>query len=142
MKTLALIQGDLSPAAGGYLLYQGEQKIHQDLALALQEAYGGDVLHPAWGSILPNLIGGPLTSDVKQSIITEVNRVINNYIAVQNAQIVQSNATGQVSNLTTDDVVNSITGLQVQQIFDSVVVSVSLQTLSSQQVSINQIIST
>ena len=31
MKTIALVQGDFSPAPGGYLLYEGPQKIHQDL---------------------------------------------------------------------------------------------------------------
>lgn len=140
MKTLALVRGDLVPAAGGYLMYEGVQKIHQDLALALQEAYGGDPLHPAWGSILQRLIGGPLTADAKQQILTEVNRVINNYISVQNARIIQDNATGSVSSMSTDDVVNSLSGLSVQQVYDSIVISVALQTLSRQQVTITQVV--
>jgi phage baseplate assembly protein W len=78
VKTLALVQGDLSPAPGGYLMYEGPQKIHQDLALALQEAYGGDKLHPRWGSILQNFIGLPMTDDVKNKVLSEINRVISN----------------------------------------------------------------
>lgn len=122
-------------------MYEGTHKIHQDLALALQEAYGGDTLHPAWGSILQNLVGGPLTEGVKQQILVEVNRVLNNYISVQNARIIQDNATGSVSRMTTDDVVNSITGLSAQQVYDSIVLTVALQTLSRQSITIAQVIS-
>lgn len=140
MKTLALIQGDLSPAAGGFLMYEGVQKIHQDLALALREAYGGDALHPRWGSILQDMVGEPLTAEIKQQILVEINRVINNYITVQNARIVQDNVSNILSNITSDDVVNAISGISVQQIYDSIVVQVTLQTLSRQQVKINQTI--
>ena len=141
MKTLALVQGDLSPAPGGYLMYNGAAKIHQDLALALKEAYGEDVLHPRWGSILKQYVGFPLTDDVKTKILTEINRVIGNYITVQNARIVQDSNTGSISSLTTDDVVRSVSNVSVQQIYDSLVVSVILETLSRQQVNINQVMS-
>lgn len=140
MKTFALVQGDLSPAAGGYLMYDGPQKIHQDLSLALREAYGGDSLHPAWGSILQNLVGRPLTPDVKQKILVEINRVLANYITVQNARIAQDNVTGSASGMTTDDVVNGVSNLSVQQVYDSIVVSVALQTISRQQITISQVI--
>lgn len=141
MKTFALVQGDLSPAPGGYLLYEGAQKIHQDLALALKEQYGGDAIHPRWGSILQNLVGGPLTPDMKQSVLTEVNRVLSNYITVQNARIIQDSNSNSVSSLTTDDIVGSVLSTTAQQIYDSLVVSVTLQTLSRQQININQVVS-
>jgi phage baseplate assembly protein W len=141
VKTLALVQGDLSPAPGGYLMYEGASKIHQDLALALKEAYGADQLHPRWGSILQRFIGTPLTDDVKTKVLTEINRVISNYITVQNARIVQDSNTGNLSNMTTDDVVRSISNISAQQIYDSLVVSVALETLSRQTVNINQVMS-
>lgn len=141
MKTFALVKGDFVPAPGGYLMYEGAQKIHQDLALALQEAYGGDSFHPRWGSILGAMVGGPLTADLKQQILAEVNRVISNYITVQNARIIQDNNTGSLSRMTTDDVVNAVENITAQQLYDQIVVSVTLQTLSRQQININQVIS-
>ena len=141
MKTLALVQGDLSPAPGGYLTYEGAAKIHQDLALALRETYGADQLHPRWGSILQQLVGSPLTADLKNKVLTEINRVIGNYITVQNARIVQDSNTGTISNLTTDDVVRSVSNISAQQIYDSLVVSVTLETLARQTVNINQVLS-
>lgn len=141
MKTIALLHGDFVPAPGGYLLYEGQQKIHQDLALALQEAYGGDQIHPAWGSLLDSYVGTPLTPEIKQAVLAEINRVISNYITVQNARIVQDNAAGNVSSMTTDDVVGSITSISAQQAYDSLVVTAVLQTLSRQSVNVTQIIS-
>jgi len=141
MQTLALVQGDLVPAPGGYRMYSGAQKISQDLSLALREEYGGDQYHPKWGSILPTMIGGPLDTQAKTDIMAEVSRVLANYIAVQNARIVQDNARGVLSSLTTDDVVQSVGSTRVTPIYDSVAVNVVLNTLSRQSVNINQIIS-
>jgi phage baseplate assembly protein W len=141
VKTLALIQGDLTPGPGGYLLIDGAAKIHQDLSLALLEVYGGDSLHPRWGSILQNLIGGPLTVDMRQSILTEVNRVLSNYITVQNSRIVMDSTAGNISSLTTDDVVGSVLSSSAQQVYDSIIVSVVLETLSRQQIQITQVVS-
>jgi phage baseplate assembly protein W len=122
-------------------MYEGAAKIHQDLALALKESYGADVIHPRWGSILQQFVGTPLTEDLKGKVLTEINRVIGNYITVQNARIVQDSNTGTISNLTTDDVVQSISNITAQQIYDSLVVSVALTTLSRQTVNINQVMS-
>lgn len=142
MKTLALTQGDLTPAPGGYRMLEGANKIQQDIGLALQEEYGTDSSHPLWGSILPTMIGAPITEDLKQQIRVEVNRVVNNYIAVQNARIVQDNVTGSQSSMTTDDVVNAITGLSITQLFDSVVINLGLQTISRQNVNLNHVVTT
>jgi phage baseplate assembly protein W len=141
VKTFALIQGDLSPAPGGYLLYSGPQKIHQDLTLALREGYGEDAIHPRWGSILKDMVGSPITDDVRQQVLNEVNRVLSNYITVQNARIVQDSTTGSSSALTTDDIVGSVVSVNAQQIYDSLVVTAVLQTLSRQQINVQQIIS-
>jgi phage baseplate assembly protein W len=141
VKTLALIQGDLSPAPGGYLMFSGADKIHQDLSLALREEYGGDPIHPRWGSILQTLVGGPLTAEMRQSVLSEINRVISNYITVQNARIIQDSTTNSVSSLMQDDVVQSVSSMSAQQIYDSIVVRVALQTVSRQNIIISQVIS-
>ncbi len=141
MKTLALVQGDLLPSAGGYLMYSGASKIHQDLALALRETYGADTIHPRWGSVLQNYVGFPITAEMRGKVLVEINRVLSNYITVQNARIIQDNNNGTSSKLSSDDVVQSVGSVNVQQIYDSLVVSVILQTLSRQTININQIIS-
>lgn len=141
MKTFALVHGDLSPAPGGYLMYEGAPKINQDLALALREQYGTDIFHPKWGSVLPQFIGLPMTPDIKSQVLTEVSRVISNYITVQNAQISQASVNGSASALTTDDVVQSVSSIQAQQMYDQLIVSVVLQTISRQNININQILS-
>jgi phage baseplate assembly protein W len=140
VKTFALIQGDLVPAPGGFLTYSGARKIHQDLTLALSEEYGGNPLHPRWGSILKSMIGGPLTPEMKARVLAEVNRVISNYITVQNAKIVQDNATGSVSRLSTDDVVSGVSAVNAQQVYDSLVVTATLHTLSRQQINVTQVV--
>lgn len=141
MKTFALVQGDLSPSGGGYLMYEGAAKINQDLTLAMKEEYGTDRFHPRWGSVLKRYIGLPMTAEVKAKTLTEVNRVLNNYITIQNARIVADNTTSSASRFSTDDVVQSIVNLSAQQVYDSLLVSVTLQTVSRQQININQVIS-
>jgi phage baseplate assembly protein W len=141
MKTFALVQGDLSPSSGGYLMVEGSAKINQDLTLALKEEYGTDPFHPRWGSVLKSYIGLPLTPEIKTKTLTEINRVVNNYITIQNARIVQDNNTSSPSRYSTDDVVQGVVSMSAQQIYDSLLVSVTLQTVSRQQININQVIS-
>lgn len=140
MKTLALVQGDLSPAPGGYLLYSGVPKIYQDLTMALQEEYGADTIHPRWGSILKRYVGQPLTPDTQAKVVTEINRVLNNYISVQNAKIKADNLSGNASSLTSDDVVQSVSSITANPMYDSLVISVILQTISRQDISITQVV--
>lgn len=141
MKTFALIQGDFAPSGGGYLMYSGAQKINQDLTLALKEEYGLDPYHPRWGSILKKYIGLPLTTALRAKVITEINRVINNYITVQNARIVSDSNTASPSSYTTDDVVIGVSGINAQQVYDNLLVNVTLQTASRQHININQVLS-
>lgn len=141
MKTFALVQGDLSPSGGGYLMYEGPAKINQDLTLALKEEYGTDPFHPRWGSVLKRYIGLPMTAEVKAKTLTEVNRVVNNYITIQNARILADNTTSSASRYSTDDVVQSISTLSAQQVYDSLLVSLTLQTVSRRTININQVIS-
>lgn len=141
MKTFALVQGDLSPSGGGYLMYEGPAKINQDLTLALKEEYATDPFHPRWGSVLKRYIGLPMTAEIKAKTLTEVNRVVNNYITIQNARILADNSTSSASRYSTDDVVQSLTALSAQQVYDSLLVSLTLQTVSRRTININQVIS-
>lgn len=141
MKTFALVSGDLSPSGGGYLMVDGANKINQDLSLAIREEYGLDPYHPRWGSILKTYVGQPMTSDVTAKVLSEITRVINNYITIQNSRIVSDTNSSTPSRYSTDDVVQSILSMNAQPIADSLVVNVTLQTISRQTININQVLS-
>lgn len=141
MKTFALVQGDLSPAPGGYLMVEGASKIHQDLSLALREWYGTDHIHPRWGSTLQRYIGQPLTEDLKAKISREINRVLQNYLTIQNSRIARDTNTGVISTMSTNDVVRAVNGVNIHQVYDSLLVNISLSTASRQTINVNQVLS-
>lgn len=140
MKTFALTSGDLTPSGGGYAMVEGAAKINQDLSLALRETYGQDQFHTRWGSVLQNYVGQPLTSGMTAKVLAEINRVVTNYITIQNARIVSDSNSSTPSSYSTDDVVQNILSMNAQQVYDSLFVSVNLQTVSRQQISINQVL--
>lgn len=134
MKTLALINGDLMLAQGGYQLYTGPQRIRQDLTLALQEEYGMDRFHPRWGSILMHYIGNVLTNDIQSLVKAEVNRVVQNYIAVQQAEVLRDTQVDVANRFNTSDVVRRILSIVASANIDTINISLALETLSRETV--------
>lgn len=138
MQTLALVQGDLVLNSGSYLTFSGPDKIRQDLDLALNEAYGADQFHPLWGSILDRFMGQPITSSLKQAVLNEVTRVLKNYITVQTDDISSDSVANQLSRYDTGDVVQSVESINAVVSFDRITVTVVLQTLSNQTITIQR----
>jgi phage baseplate assembly protein W len=138
MKTLALSGGDLVVGPGGLQLITGPAKIRQDLSLALIEEYGTDPYHPEWGSVLPRYVGLPVDDDTRMLVQAEVNRVVQQYMAQQQAQIGASATNNQATTMTTSDVVRSLDGVDVTVSFDMVRVVISLTTLSGQTLTISR----
>lgn len=138
MQTLALIQGDLALSSGSYLTYSGPDKIRQDLDLALNEDYGSDPFHPYWGSILNRYIGEPLTASVKQAVLTEVSRVLTNYVMVQTDLIAADGTYDNRSSFSTSDVVRSVESIDAQSVSDRILVTITLQTMSNQTITIKR----
>lgn len=136
MKTLALVGGDLALGEGGYKTLTGPARIRQDLALALAEPYGHDSFHPEWGSVLPNYIGEPLTAERELLVRSEVVRVLQQYIAAQQAGVAADALAGARSRYSYQDIIQSVTSVDTKVQYDSLKVTVVLRTQSGATVRI------
>jgi phage baseplate assembly protein W len=141
IKTLALVNGDLMLAQGGYLLYTGVQRIRQDLSLALLEEYGFDRFHPRWGSVIMRYIGNVITPELEMMVRAEVNRVVQNYMVIQQAEVLRDTQLDVKGRFTTSDVVRSLLSLSTAANTDRIDVHLALETLSRQVVTIKKQVS-
>lgn len=139
MKSLALIQGDLAIAGtGDYLTFSGVDRIRQDMTLALTEEFGSDRFHPGWGSILKEYIGQPITPELEQAVRAEINRVAQNYIVLQQQEVLRDSQFDVQGRFDTSDVVRNIGGIQVRFLLDAIYVSATLTTLARETVTISR----
>lgn len=138
MKTLALRDGDLFLTTGGYQLYSGVDRIRQDLTLALREEFGSDRFHPKWGSIILRYIGQIQSPHLEALVRAEINRVLQNYIAVQQAEVLRDSQVDVKNRFTTSDVVRRVTALVTDMQLDRINVALSLETLSREVVKIKR----
>lgn len=138
MKTLKITAtGDLEVADGRFQTITGSEKIVQDLGLALKEPFGDDRFHPRWGSLMPSYIGDPITPTLPVTLQAEVNRVVGNYIQLQQILLNEDARLGNRPRLNASGIVASIDGVFVQQIADKIYLRVTLTTLGGNQVSLS-----
>jgi phage baseplate assembly protein W len=138
IKTLALMNGDIMPAQGGYLLYSGVNRIRQDLSLALMEEYGTDRFHPKWGSVIRQYIGNVITPQLQAMVQAEVNRVVQNYILIQQAEVLRDSNYDVRGRWSTSDVVRSVLAIKATTSTDRIDVRLALETLSRTKVTISR----
>lgn len=138
MKTLALRNGDIIVTGTGHQTISGSSKIRQELALALSEEYGSDKYHTNWGSILPEFFGKPITDLTQDEVKTEVLRVIQAYIAIQQNEVLNDHLTQRASRFHSNDVVTGVNAISVSMNLDTIYISVDLQTASGQSVTVNR----
>lgn len=138
MKTLALQNGDLMPAQGGYLLYTGVDRIRQDLTLALLEDYGTDRFHPRWGSVIKQYIGNVITPQLESLVRAEINRIVQNYIAIQQAEVLRDSQVDVKGRFTTSDVVRSLLAINASIYLDRINIALALETMSRASVTIKR----
>ena len=131
-----LENGDLQIGANGFVTVSGPAKLHQDLAVATLEPYGCDRFHPKWGSLLYNYIGDPITPVQKTLVQSEIARLVNNYVLVQQDNISKQVSQGLQSQYATDEIVSSIESIDVTQYQDFLTVSVAIKTTSGQSVTL------
>jgi phage baseplate assembly protein W len=136
MKQLALADGDLVVTPAGHKTISGAARITQDLRCALIEPLGNDRFHRDWGSIIRSYIGQTLTEEVALLVESEANRVLQNYVLVQRAQVLGDFTAQRASRYDTSDVVRAIQDIRVQINFDTVTVFVVLVTQANQRVTI------
>lgn len=127
---------------GGFKTITGSAKIRQDLALALGEPYGNDHFHPTWGSVVPNYVGRPILPDTELLVRSEVSRVVQVYIDLQNAQIADDSLLGNRSRYTTSDVVAKLTDITSQVSLDKIYVKVSLVTQAYETLTVSRTVTT
>jgi phage baseplate assembly protein W len=136
MKTLALVGGDLALGEGGYRLLTGAARIRQDLALALAVPYGHDPYHPTYGSVLESYVGEPLTPELELLVRSEVVRVVQEYVAAQQASIAADALSGSRARYSHQDVVKQVQSITTEIAYDVVRVRVALKTEAGETVRI------
>lgn len=139
MKTLALVNGDLAIGTNGaYLLYSGVSRIKQDLTLALTEEYGTDRFHPTYGSIVQSYLGQVLSAELMQLVRAEVNRVLQNYLVIQQNEVLRDTVVDVANRFDTSDVVQSVDNVAARAVLDTIYLSATLTTLSRETVTISR----
>lgn len=136
MDTIAIRNGDFALGDGGFVILSGAAKLIQDLGCALREPIGTDRFHRMYGSTLESLVGqqiGPASAAMIQS---EVERVIANYITVQQALLSRDALAGRFPRFNSGEVIKSVDSITVQQSFDAMLVTVVLTTLSQESVAL------
>lgn len=138
MKTLALSGGDLVVGPGGLQMQDGPAKIRQDLALCLGEEYGTDPYQPGWGSVLKSYLGQMIDSDTPMLVQAEVNRILQQYQALQQQQLATAAANNQQHTITTSEIIQTVNSVDVSVLYDSVRVVISLTTMAGQTLQISR----
>lgn len=139
MKTLWLHHGDLAIGQSkDYRTTTGPGKVRQDLRCALLEPLGNDRFHPGWGSTLSDYVGLSITEDLRQAVLTEVNRVIGNYAAVQRDKVEVDMISGSETRFSTSEIVSAVSYVQVASDLDSVHVNIGIRTVAGETVEISE----
>lgn len=136
MKTFALVAGDLVVGQGGFALITGQEKVKQDLGVAMREPFGCDRFHPRWGSVLISYVGEPADVQSEFLIRAEIGRIIRNYIMIQGSVVEEDVSDQRRSRLTTSEVITGVDGIDVRQDQDKYHVRVRLNLFSGDQVSL------
>lgn len=142
MKALALINGDLVAGQSGHVTISGAAKIKQDLTNALGEHWGTDRFHSdRWGTIAMDFIGLPTSSDTVFQVRSEIGRVLQQYISIQEAEVYADMVAGRRSRFATADVVREVSSIQVNVQPLKVLISINLITQAGQDLTVNRSIS-
>lgn len=134
MKTLLLDDGDLVLGSGSFETVTGPTKLRQDLSYAMREPIGTDRFHPGWGSILPSLVGEPITDTLLTRVEGEVRRVLDNYVVVQRDRMSRDRRSGQPSRFTSGEVIDTVKAVSVRPDWDRVHVRADIRTLTADEV--------
>ncbi len=130
--SLAVRNGDLVLKGNALDIVYGVDKLKQDIDLWMRERFLVDRFHPTMGSMLDTFIGGIVTESTKSEVYSEVMRILENYMKVQEYLITQN-----PQKLSPTEIITSINSIKVEVSFDQVWVSVSVSNGVGQAASIN-----
>lgn len=137
MRGLLVQDGDLVVGQGGFALTEGPAKVRQDLSLAAAEPYGADRFHPGWGSLLDSYVGTGDPDEGVALIKSEIARVVQNYIAVQNFNLRQDQRFGRANRYAANELVDSIVSIDVKQTYDRFFVRIRVSTFGGSQITLS-----
>lgn len=137
MKTFQIKDGDLVVGPGGFTSVTGSTKVRQDLAVAVREPLGCDRFHPRWGSTLAQYVGVFNDELIRGLIISEVYRLVRNYVAVQGDQVRTDSISGRKPRYRTDELVSDIEHVDLRQEFDRLYLRVTLSLTSGEQITLS-----
>lgn len=134
--SLKLRGGDLALGGASLGTVENEQKLVQDLRCALLEPRGFDLVNPDFGSTLDGgyvngkyvdgVIGDSDIERVRSKIVSEIQRVAQNQQARQVARANADRARYGASTLTANELLKSISNIEIYQIQDTLLVRVTL----------------
>jgi phage baseplate assembly protein W len=137
MDTWTINSGDLQLSGGTFATLSGPAKIQQDLGIASLTPYGSNRFHPRYGSVLGNYIGAPIGTTTQQFLRSEISRLITNYQTVQLNKMNKAIIAGYSSSYAPNDIVQSVTSIDVVQNYDSFSISITLQTMGGTSVTLS-----
>lgn len=134
MRGLLIENGDLVVGQGGFALTDGPAKVRQDLSHAAAEPLGVDRFHPRWGSMLDRFVGLSYSDEAVALIKGEMNRLVRNYISIQNYNVREDQRLGRTNRYTAAELVSSIESISVAQNYDRFFVRVTVRTFGGASV--------
>lgn len=142
MYGLKVSNGDLAVRGDGNVVkITGAERIKQELSHWLLEPLGTDTLYKRFGSTLDNLVGSPILNEYLTEVRSECSRVVQNYVEYQKRQINEDRLRGEdvfMANWKSDDIINSVNGISVKTVADTVRVTVKLTTAGGTLVTVVQ----
>lgn len=139
MKTMLLEGGDLVVGASSdYQMITDAAKVQQEVRCALVEPLGNDRFHPGWGSTISDLVGEPVTPFLRTQVLSEVNRVVGNYAAVQKDKVETDSLSGSSTRFSTSEIVAAVRGVSVASRFETMKVRVAIGTLAGSTVTVSE----
>lgn len=121
--TIQIQDGDIALHGNTFAVTDGIEKLKQDLTTWLKERYRSDRFHTSYGSILDGFIGGVVSQNVLFEIETEVNRVLQNYQALQYRRY-----KSDPQSLTPSEILAEINNVTATASYDRVTVAVDFTT--------------
>ena len=147
--------GDLNFAGpGGFATVTGQQKLIQDLKNWILEPRGTDPMHPDFGAVLDGgllpdgsyadaIIGQQLTAEAMVLVESEIRRVLGAYQQQQLDRLNRESALyGGKNTFNLGEVLVAVSSVTLQQLADTVLVNVTIQTGDGDQLSFTQPLST
>lgn len=145
--SLQLRNGDLALGQASFGVVTAEAKLAQDLRCFILERMGSDDLHPEYGSLLDGglrrgqyvegVIGSTNDALALVMIEGEIRRIVTDYQAQQLDRARADRARYGKATLTKGEVLVGLAGIDVEQVADTMNITLHLSTAANTSVSLD-----